>query len=207
MSIQIQLTPVDGEMPLGASYFWDAPQLSSPSLYPITYDEEKKPSALTFIAQFNCAELTPCDKKNQLPQTGFLYFFADIEYFLGFDTDNRNGMGMCQDGIYVLYADVPAELLKRYNPFEEEYTIKPHKATLSIGKTRDDGHKLLGKPFDESVDGHFSKEWQMLFQLDSDENEYFNLQFFDMGMLHFMIETKKLKERDFSSVAGYITSM
>lgn len=207
MSIGIKLTPSDTASPLGSSYFWDAPQLPDPSLYPAMPDGENNIRPLTFIAQFNCAELAPFDKKKELPQQGFLWLFAAIDYYLGYDSEISHGLGQWDDGIYVLYADVPADSLVRFNPFGEDGTVKPHMATFCSAPLRDDGHRLLGKPFEQDIDSYFPKGWQMLFQLDSDENEYFNLRFYDMGLLYFMIETSSLKQLDFSNIKAYMTSL
>jgi len=207
MSIGIKLTPKDDVLPSGSSYFWDAPQLPNPSLYPSIPDCDNNIRPMIFIAQFNCAELAPFDMKNELPQKGFLWYFAAIDHFLGYEAVMNHGIGYWDNGIYALYANVPADSLERFNPFDEESTVKPHSLTFTTAPLRDDGHKLLGKPFEQDIDSYFPRGWQLLFQLDSDENEYFNLRFGDMGLLYFMIETRKLKQSDFSGIKAYMTSL
>lgn len=41
-------------------------------------DNEVKPRPLTFLAQFNCAELAPFDKEGLLPKEGVLSFFYEM---------------------------------------------------------------------------------------------------------------------------------
>lgn len=204
MSVKLDLTPENTPMPLGASYFWDAPQLPPSLTYPMVETDDDESYPYTFIAQINCAEASKFDDKKLLPQTGFLYFFADIDYFLGFSDDTVHEDGIWNNGLSVLYADVPVESLVRTNAFDEEDTIVPHKIKFTAVKyAHAEGNKLLGVPYIEDVLQSFSEEWTLLFQLCSDSNAEFNLDF-DGGSLFFMIEKEALINCDFSYIKGYL---
>ncbi len=205
MGIDIQLTYHDGELPLGSSYFWDAPQLPSPDLYPLTTDDEGNEYPMQFICQINCRELP---SNEWLPKKGMLYFFGEIDYYLGYDVKQPYGLGEWpEDAVKVIYADVEPEQLKRFNPFEEEDMTPPHTITFSKGSDRDMGFRLLGKPYEEEVEDAFQEDWIQLLQLDSDTNDYFDLRFYDMGLLYLMIEGNRLKQCDFSHVRPFMTSL
>jgi uncharacterized protein YwqG len=75
------------------------------------------------------------------------------------------------------------------------------------GMVRDMGFRLLGKPYEEEVDDSFDKEWVQLLQLDTEENGYFDLRFYDMGLLYVMIERDRLLRRDFSHLRAFMTSL
>ena len=72
---------------------------------------------------------------------------------------------------------------------------------------RDMGFRLLGKPYEEEVEDAFQEDWIQLLQLDSDTNDYFDLRFYDMGLLYLMIEGNRLKQCDFSHVRPFMTSL
>lgn len=57
MGIDLKLTPYNVSMPLGSSYFWDAPQLPSPNFYPWTTNEDGEKFPMQFICQINCQDL------------------------------------------------------------------------------------------------------------------------------------------------------
>ncbi|MDD2512452.1 MAG: YwqG family protein [Proteiniphilum sp.] len=198
--------PVEQVAP-GTSYFWDAPQLPPELSYPFFKDEAGQPFPYTFICQINCADLQSGMPEESLPEQGMLYFFGDIDYFLGYTDSSSHGLGRWDKGVCVLYADVADHRLVRYNPFSEEETVPPHPAMITFQQNPGSGHRIGGLPYEVDVLENFPKGWQLLFQLDCDENEQFNLQFYDMGLLYFMIEGVKLKKRDFSGVTAFLTSM
>lgn len=205
MGIDIQLTHHDGELPLGSSYFWDAPQLPSPDLYPLTTDDEGNLYPMQFICQINCLDLPP---NEWLPKSGMLYFFGEIDYYLGYEVKQPYGLGEWpEDAVKVIFANVPLEELQRVNPFEEEDMIPPHSIAFSKGAERGMGFRLLGKPYEEEVEDAFHEGWVQLLQLDTDANDYFDLRFYDMGLLYLMIEQERLRQCDFSHIRPYMTSL
>ena len=165
----------------GASYFWDV------------------------ICLLNCKELP---ENGLLPRQGMLWFFGEVDYFLGYDVEAPCGMGLWpKESIKVLYADVDISLLKRVNFFTEDDMIPPHEISMRSGTGKYMCFTLLGEPYEEEVSQEFGDEWTQLLQLDSDANEHFDLRFFDEGFLYLMIEKKRLLNGDFSNVQAYMTSL
>ena len=203
--IDMKLTPSDKELPLGSSYFWDAPQLPSEGLYPMTTDEDGNEYPMQFICQINCEQLPDND---WLPKKGMLYFFGEIDYFLGYDVKQPYGLGKWPEyAAKVVYADVTPDKLKRVNFFQEDDMIPPHAITFSEGVVRDMGFRLLGKPYEEEVDNEFGVGWVQLLQRDTDANDYFDLNFYDTGLLYLMIKMEQLQECKFSRIRPYMTSL
>lgn len=61
------------ESPLGCSRIWGNPDL------PVDWEwPEEKGKPLNFILQINLEEVHPFDIENQLPSTGWLYFFLYV---------------------------------------------------------------------------------------------------------------------------------
>lgn len=205
MGIDLKLSFHACELPLGCSYFWDAPQLPSSIIYPMTVDENGNKYPMQFICQINCVDLP---QNEWLPKQGMLYFFGEIDYFLGYDVEAPCGTGKWpKESVKVFYADVDSSRLKRVNPFEEDDMIPPHKIQFSSNSGKDLCFMLLGEPFEEDIYQKFGDGWIQLLQLDSDSNEHYDLRFFDEGMLYLMIEKKRLLKRDFSNVRAYMTSL
>ncbi|MBQ1827924.1 MAG: DUF1963 domain-containing protein [Bacteroidales bacterium] len=203
--IDMKLTPSDVPPHPGSSYFWDAPQLPSEDMYPFTTDADGNRYPMQFICQINCANLPDND---WLPKRGMLWFFGEIDYFLGYDVKQPYGLGKWPEyAVKVIYADVPTDELKRINPFQEDDMIPPHVITFSEGPVRGDGFRLLGKPYEEDVDNEFGTGWVQLLQLDTDANDYFDLRFYDMGLLYLMINVDQLQEGIFSRIRPYMTSL
>ena len=203
--IDMKLTPSDKELPLGSSYFWDAPQLPSEDLYPMTTDEDGNEYPMQFICQINCEQLPDND---WLPKKGMLYFFGEIDYFLGYDVKQPYGLGKWPEyAAKVVYTDVTPDKLKHVNFFQEDDMIPPHAITFSEGVVRDMGFRLLGKPYEEEVDNEFGVGWVQLLQLDTDANDYFDLNFYDTGLLYLMIKMEQLQECKFSRIRPYMTSL
>ena len=207
MSIKLSLLKADEELALGSSYFWDAPQLPKHIDYPFYFNEAGEEVPMTFVAQFNCKALSIYDKDGILPCNGMLYFFADVDYYLGYTDGCKNGIGMWKDGVKVIYTTSEGEALLRCNPFADSETITPYKIIYSEMNDDCDGHKLLGNPFDKDVVRNcFDEGWQLLFQLDSDEAPDYNIRFYDMGLLYWMIKNEDLKTSNFSEVQAMLTS-
>ena len=190
---------------MGSSYFWDAPQLPSEDMYPWTTDENGNKYPMQFICQLNCKELP---ENGVLPRKGMLWFFGEVDYFLGYDVEAPCGMGLWpKESIKVLYADVDSSLLKRVNFFTEDDMIPPHEISMRSSTGKYLCFTLLGEPYEEEVSQEFGDEWTQLLQLDSDANEHYDLRFFDEGLLYLMIEKKRLLNGDFSNVQAYMTSL
>ncbi len=72
-------------------------------------DEE---GLLTFICQIRLEDIAPIDAEGQLPHKGILWFFADIDYFLGNLDAPCAGIGGWERGRYrVLCAEDCQDLI------------------------------------------------------------------------------------------------
>ena len=86
MSITVH-TSTTTENLVGKSHWWGAPDLPVDMPYPYVVEnagtDDEYADPLTFICQIRLADIAPFDMQRLLPQTGMLYFFATIDYFLG----------------------------------------------------------------------------------------------------------------------------
>lgn len=113
----VQFTRCDGAVKLGASKVGGRPHLPKNFRWPYfkgeNYDGEVAKRPLSFIAQFNLAEIAEYDKDGVLPHSGMLYFFYELETMCwGYDPDD--------DGCArVYYSDAePDELSVTEFPFD-----------------------------------------------------------------------------------------
>ena len=69
---------------LGATRFGGQPDVPADFVWPTyegeSYDHVVKDRPLTFLAQFNCAELAKFDKEHLLPDHGLLSFFIPVSF-------------------------------------------------------------------------------------------------------------------------------
>lgn len=83
------------EVELGKSHFGGVPDVPSDFVWPeyetSTFDDDTvKLRPLSFIAQFNCAEILPYDKDGLLPKSGLLSFFYEVGSMCwGFDPADK----------------------------------------------------------------------------------------------------------------------
>ena len=76
-----------------------------------TPDDEGKEDLLTFICQINLEELATNDTGKLLPASGMLYFFANLDYFLGDYEAEAECLGFWPDNAFkVMYAPEIKEL-------------------------------------------------------------------------------------------------
>lgn len=200
-------------LPAGKSKIWGLPDLPPHFDYPTGTDSEGNIFPLCFICQINCKEVAPYDVDRRLPDSGILYFFADIDYYLGYyDCEPGGGTGpWSEESIKVLYFNgkedelVPLMLEKD----DLEFLIEERELVFKLSKeSENDGSKILGKPFYlNGVElGEPFNKWKLLFQLDSDEDDDFMLNFMDCGLLYFFIDENDLKNKNFDNVLGYMMS-
>jgi len=76
---------IKGKAPggVGSTKFGGTPDVPAGFIWPVfetaTFeDDEVKPRPLAFLAQFNCAQLSPLDQEGLLPKTGLLSFFYEL---------------------------------------------------------------------------------------------------------------------------------
>ncbi len=201
MTIKINTYPTEESL-IGKSHWWGAPDLPEDVPYPYetiededdTYDEP-----LTFICQIRLKDIAELDHENRLPHKGILYFFAPIDYFLGesespldYHTAPVVIYSEQEDGLepYDLHWEDTGESI--FRPAEG---IRFEKAEEEAS----DGHILLGRPYqDEIADAH--PGCISLLQLDEDDR--WNMRFFDCGMYYFLISEEALENRQWSEVEG-----
>lgn len=167
---------------------------------------------LMFLCQIRCEDLVSLDKENRLPHKGMLYFFCDIPYYLGFYDEFEPPYGRLWDSDYVrvYYVEDVVEEEFRQIVFDDDFLPFIHERKIEFVQTNEDdyGHKLLGSPcqfeyedWDKPCQG-----WINLLQIDSDEDDDYNLMFMDMGVLYVIINPDDLRVKDFSKVKAYLYS-
>ena len=107
MAIKISTHDTDSEL-YGKSKWWGCPDLPKGVPYPCyepipdymaddehiaDYDEDESEDTLTFICQINLQDIAPYDVEGLLPHTGMLYFFAQLDYFMGDLDAPSQGLG------------------------------------------------------------------------------------------------------------------
>ena len=168
--------------------------------------------SLMFLCQIRCEDLVSLDKENRLPHKGMLYFFCDIPYYLGFYDEFEPPYGRLWDSDYVrvYYVEDVVEEEFRQIVFDDDFLPFIHERKIEFVQTNEDDydHKLLGSPcqfeyedWDEPCQG-----WINLLQIDSDEDDDYNLMFMDMGVLYVIINPDDLRVKDFSKVKAYLYS-
>lgn len=193
----------------GKSHWWGMPDMPAGIPFPCngTPDDEGKEDLLTFICQINLEELATYDVGKLLPASGMLYFFANLDYFLGDYEAEAECLGFWPDNAFkVIYTPEIKELhthevkyadgSSAYLPAEEiHFEIVPDDA---------DGHKLLGVPFFQEVE---DEACGMVSLLQLDEDERWGLRLYDMGNLNFLISKDALAAADFDKVKLYFHSL
>lgn len=185
----------------GKSKFWGFPDMPSHIDYP--YKDE---DPLCFLCQINLEELhlkTNNHYTKQLPNKGMLYFFAQIDYFLGWTDEMDNGIGSWnKESFKVIYTDDISELFTHKTYFEDQTPAALDAWSIDFVECQDNvhGHKLLGKPFFEEIPSKTS-----LLQIDEDDD--WGLRFYDSGMINFTIDEKSLQIKDFDKVRFYFHSL
>lgn len=202
MAIKLNLSKTD-ECLFCKSKWWGNPDIPEG----FSFDD-----TLMFLCQIRCEDLVSLDKENRLPHKGMLYFFCDIPYYLGFYEEFEPPYGRLWDSDYVrvYYVEDVVEEKFRQIAFDDDFLPFIHERKIEFVQTNEDdyGHKLLGSPcqfeyedWDEPCQG-----WINLLQIDSDEDDDYNLMFMDMGVLYVIINPDDLSVKDFSKVKAYLYS-
>lgn len=103
-----------GNLPIGASKIGGCPDVPADFVWPYVTgggicENDDKPHPLTFMAQFDLSELSPCDTENRLPKAGLLSFFYD---------DESQDWGENQQCAKVFYFPPQAPLLRMPLPLD-----------------------------------------------------------------------------------------
>lgn len=208
-AIKLNITKTDASL-AGQSKWWGAPDLPAGSPYPTVPcsdgegDDWDEP--LTFLCQIRCEDIAALDTENQLPHTGMLYFFAAVDYFLGLDSPIETHIGdWDQPCVRVMYSPSCDNL----EPYDLHYDsgesvfYPEEKLTFVACEDHEEGFKLLGKPYLQEVQEEHPDKISLL---QVDENDDWNLRFYDCGMLNLLISEKDLKNRYWEGAQGYLFS-
>ena len=188
----------------GKSHWWGFPDLPKDVEWPCRSDEE----LLTFICQIRLEEIADLDSDNQLPHNGMLWFFADLDYFLGDIDAPCGGIGEWEKEFFrVIYSEDCSELCTHEYYWEDGSPAVLPAEAIDFEKTYESeyGLKLLGMP--SMTEGYENENEGLLSLLQIDEEEGWNLRFFDCGMINFMIPTSALAIRDFEQVSLKLQSL
>lgn len=194
------------------SHWWGFPDLPEGVGFPSIPDPETDPESddedlLTFICQVNLADIAQYDPAGRLPHSGFLYFFAALDYFLG-DTDAGWGpIGYWPEEMFrVIYASETQDLHTHRVQWADgsDACLPAEEMRFGEAGMMADGQKLLGLPFFDEVREEAPGDISLL-QIDEDDR--WNLRFYDCGMLNFLISPQDLADRRFDKVRLYMHCM
>ena len=196
MAIKINIQPTAEDL-AGKSHWWGFPDLPEAYEWPCNEDGD----LLTFICQISLEDISELDSENRLPHKGMIWFFADLDYFLGDLDAPCGGTGEWEPGTFkVLYSEDHSDLLTREYYWEdgEPAVLPAEEMTFEAASETDFGFKLLGMP--AMTEGYENENEGLMSLLQMDEEERWGLRFFDCGTINFMIPAERTND-DFSNVS------
>ncbi len=196
MAIKINIQPSQQDL-AGKSHWWGFPDLPEAFEWPCNEDDD----LLTFICQIRLEEIAELDTDNILPHKGMLWFFADLDYFLGDMDAPCGGSGEWEPGTFkVLYSEDCSDLLTHEYYWEdgEPAVLPAEELSFEATSETDFGFKLLGMP--AMTEGYENENEGLISLLQMDEEERWGLRFFDCGTVNFMVPTERTND-DFSNVS------
>ena len=196
MAIKINIQPTAEDL-AGKSHWWGFPDLPEACEWPCNEDGD----LLTFICQISLEDISEFDTDNRLPHKGIIWFFADLDYFLGDLDAPCGGTGEWEPGTFkVLYSEDCSDLLAHEYYWEdgEPAVLPAEEMTFEAASETDSGFKLLGMP--AMTEGYEHENEGLMSLLQMDEEERWGLRFFDCGTVNFMIPTERLND-DFSNIS------
>ena len=196
MAIKINIQPTAEDL-AGKSHWWGFPDLPEACEWPCNEDGD----LLTFICQISLEDISEFDTDNRLPHKGIIWFFADLDYFLGDLDAPCGGTGEWEPGTFkVLYSEDCSVLLTHEYYWEdgEPAVLPAEEMTFEAASETDFGFKLLGMP--AMTEGYENENEGLMSLLQMDEEERWGLRFFDCGTVNFMIPTERTND-DFSNVS------
>ncbi len=196
MAIKINIQPTEKDL-AGKSHWWGFPDLPEAYGWPCNNDGD----LLTFICQISLEEISELDSDNRLPHKGMIWFFADLDYFLGDLDAPCGGTGEWEPGTFkVLYSEDHSDLLTHEYYWEdgEPAVLPAEEMTFEAASETDFGFKLLGQP--AMTEGYENENEGLMSLLQMDEEERWGLRFFDCGTVNFMVPLDRQND-DFSNVS------
>ncbi len=201
MAIRIETKATNAPL-IGRSHWWGAPDLPADIPYPtVTLEDEdgNYEEPLTFICQVRCEEIAKFDSDHILPQTGILYFFAPLDYFLG-ETDSPLDY---HEPPIVLYSDNLDDLHPYDIHWEGTTESIFHEAeemvfSLDNNKTGD-GIRMLGEPYQDEVREAHTGDVCLL---QIDEEDRWGLRFYDCGMYYIFMHLDDLRKGHWGKAMG-----
>ena len=196
MAIKINIQPTAEDL-AGKSHWWGFPDLPEICEWPCNEDGD----LLTFICQISLEDIYEFDTDNRLPHKGIIWFFADLDYFLGDLDAPCGGTGEWEPGTFkVLYSEDCSDLLTHEYYWEdgEPAVLPAEEMTFEAASETDFGFKLLGLP--AMTEGYENENEGLMSLLQMDEEERWGLRFFDCGTMNFMIPAERTND-DFSNVS------
>lgn len=171
------------------SKFWGDPDMPEDMEYPML---DGRP--LTFICQVSCYDLIDLDPDEMLPHDGMLYFFADIDDLLGYDTGVHHTAGEWPKGhaLVKFTKTVNMETFKSIILLDEDDEPVAQKAQpLTFASCSDDfaGMRILG---DCPVDGRVTL---LQLPLDPHRTLRFTIKDKDLGFGNWKKATLTLEEK------------
>ena len=210
MAIKITTTPTTESL-VGQSHWWGFADLPDGVEFPCRkggeMDDEGTEETLTFICQIRLEDVAPLDTEGVLPREGMLWFFADLDYFLGDLDAPCEGIGEWpEDSFRVIYSPDCSQLNthKVFWADGSEACMPAEKMHFSTTDTFDAGHKLLGRPLMDEWGDTEDRSLRLLLQVD--EEERWGLRFFDMGTIGFLIKATDLAQRRFERASMVLYS-
>ena len=196
MAIKINIRPSEQDL-AGKSHWWGFPDLPEACEWPCNEDGD----LLTFICQISLEDISELDSENRLPHKGMIWFFADLDYFLGDLDAPCGGTGEWEPGTFkVLYSEDCSDLCTHEYYWEDGESAVLAAEGMSFESTdeADFGFKLLGMP--AMTEGYENENEGLMSLLQLDEKERWGLRFFDCGIVNFMLPAER-QINDFSNVS------
>lgn len=198
----------DTDAPMASTHWWGDPDMDVQAEgfdWPCTDDGMD----LIFLGQVRLEDLP---RGGELPPSGLLLFFADVDYSLGNMEADSPGIGLWPaDACRVIY--YPAEKLEglqrvMFLDDGEVCTPRAREVLINEGGAMGDGVRLLGEPrcFEWDDWPEPCAGWRLLLQVDSEAAEDYQLRFYDDGLLYFIISEEDLRAGRFDRVRAFMYS-
>ena len=202
MAIKINIQPTQNSL-VGQSHWWGFPDLPESVDWPANEDGD----LLTFICQIRLEEIAHLDPRGLLPHEGMIWFFADMDYFLG-DMDARcNGIGEWEQDSYMVIYHKKVDRLHTHEYYWEDGSLavlEAEKIGFENTDEEDFGFKLLGMP--AMTEGYENENEGLLSLLQLDEEDRWVMRFFDCGTINFMMPLEAMLQRDYSQCSLFLHS-